>query len=113
MLNWWYLHELDDSYVLYETQWKSLEPNGGIWINGAPASSENMLRLVSNLEVIDGEAGENVDTGRVGAIEFLAIMGDKDSVVKRWKSSKFQDGEDDVTVYYPVFTTGDRIMRPG
>ena len=113
MLNWWYLHEVPEGHVLYETQWKSVEPNGGIWINGAPASSENMLRLVSNLEVIDGEAGGNIDTGSVGPVEFLAIMSDENSVVKRWKSSKFQNGEDDVTVYYPVFTPGDRIMRPG
>ncbi len=113
MLNWWYLHEVPEGHVLYETQWKSTEPNGGIWINGAPASSENMLRLVSNLEVIDGEVGGNIDTGSVGPVEFLAIMSDENSVVKRWKSSKFQNGEDDVTVYYPVFTPGDRIMRPG
>jgi cation/acetate symporter len=113
MLNWWYLHEEAEGYVLYETQWKGIKPNGGIWINGAPATDENGLRLVSNLEIIRGEAGESVETGRVGAIDFLAIMGDENSVVRRWKPSKFQDGEDNVTVYYPVFTSGDRIMRPG
>jgi len=113
MINWWYLSEEAESYVLLETQWKGLKPNGGIWINGAPAGEGNSLRLVSNLEIINGDGEGNVDTGRVGVIDFLAIMGDENSVVRRWKSSKFQDGDEAVTVYYPVLTAGDRIMRPG
>ena len=112
-INWWYPDSAGDEMVLYETQWKAIEPNGGVWINGAPASDENQLRLVSNLDVIQGEAGENVDTGSVGVLEFLGIMSDENSVVRRWSHAKFVDGEDNVTVYYPVFTTGDRIMRPG
>ncbi len=112
-LNWWYLQSLDGDAALLETQWKTTEANGGVWINGAPASAENQLRQVSNLEAIQGESGAAVDTGNIGLAKFLAVMGDEETVVKRWSSYKFIDGEDSVVIYYPVVTSGERIMRPG
>jgi cation/acetate symporter len=108
---WWSLSEKEGSLVLDETQFVEDKVNGK-WINGAPASEENKLRQVGNLEKINGDG--NVETGKLSLFEFLAILTDKETIVRTWKTSSFQNevGEK-VTVYYPKLVTGDRIMRPG
>jgi cation/acetate symporter len=96
---------------LQETQSVVTRPGGGTLINGAPASRENQLAQVGNMEAIDGKTG--VSTGSVGLFKLLALIGDPDSRVRQWKNVKFLDGQDKVTVYYPVLTPGNRILRPG
>ncbi len=71
------------------------------------------MRTVGNAEMIRGKSGEEVRLGRVGPIEFLQAIGDENTIIRRWKSANFVDGEDKVVVYYPIFTDGSRIMRPG
>ena len=63
------------------------------------------------MEAIDGKTG--VSTGSIGPFKLLALIGDPDSRVRQWKNVKFTDGQDKVTVYYPVLTSGNRILRPG
>ena len=113
MITWWSQDHASEKVVLQESQSKTIMPDGGVRINGAPASAQNALRTAGNAELIQGKSGDEIETGSVGAIEFLQAMSDETSIIRRWKSAGFVDGEDKVTVYYPVFTDGSRIMRPG
>lgn len=108
--SWWLKHKTDDGLKLEETQWITYK-DGVKWINGSVASDTNSLRQVGSLEKIKGKTDS---TGPVSPFEFLAILGDKETVVKRWsKAPTFKDGNDDVTVFYPKWNTGNEIMRPG
>ncbi|MFH2138202.1 MAG: cation acetate symporter [Candidatus Omnitrophota bacterium] len=112
--NWWLKDVSEDgSIVLKESQSEVETADGRDWINGTIASKDNQLRQVGNLEKIKGKTGTAAKTGPVGPFEFLAYFLDKDTVVKRWKQEKFNDNGDRVTVYYPVGTPGNKIMRPG
>jgi cation/acetate symporter len=109
---WWKV-ETDAAGTLHlqETQSVVSRPGGTRLVNGAPESRENQLAQVGNMETIDGKTG--VSTGSVGPFKLLALIGDPDSRVRQWKNVKFTDGQDKVTVYYPVLTPGNRILRPG
>lgn len=109
--SWWSLSEQDNQLELHESQFEVNKADGK-WINGAPASDTNQLRQVGNLEKIDGETG--IQTGPLSIFEFISILSDKDTVVRTWKNASFvNNAGEKVTVYYPKFVTGDRIMRPG
>ncbi len=108
---WWYASETEGILTLKETQ--SVVTKGtDKWINGAPASAENQLRQVGNLEQIRGE--RDIETGRLSIFEFLSTITDKDTVVQTWKTASFvDDAGEKVTIYYAQNVSGDRIMRPG
>ncbi len=107
--SWWM--QLN-SGKLQEIQWVSKTGEESI-INGAPESVDNQLRQVGSLLEINGKKGEEAKTGAVGPFEFLSILGKKDTVVQRWKSTKFEDGDTKLVAYYPVESKGTTIMRPG
>ncbi len=98
---------------LQETQSVVAELGGAQLVNGAPASRENSLAQVGNMEVIAGKTGAEARTGPIGPFKLLSLIGDRQSKVRQWKEVKFADGTDKVTVYYPVLTDGNRILRPG
>lgn len=106
----WWKREGD---LLRETQWETVTAAGDKLINGLPASATNTLRPAGNLSQIAGKTGEEAKTGSVGPFSFLSLIGDRETRVVRWKSEKVADGEDKLTVYYPVTTEGNTIMRPG
>ena len=83
-------------------------------INGKPATPENQLRQVGNLVQIAGKTGPEATRTNLTISSFLALLGDKDTKVQRWKNTKFtaNDGAT-ITAYYPVITPGNEIMRPG
>ncbi len=112
-VTWWSQDHVGEDIVLHETQSRIDMPDGAVRINGAPASAQNALRTVGNAEMIRGETGAEIRVGSVGPIEFLQAIGDENTIIRRWKSANFLDGEDKVAIYYPVFTDGSRIMRPG
>ena len=111
----WWLKDIDlkGDIILKETQSEVRLSNGEFFINGKPASKDNQLRQVGNLEKIGGESGEQAKTGSVNPFKFLSYFSDKNTVVKRWESNLFKDGDDKVTVYYPIETPGNKILRPG
>jgi cation/acetate symporter len=113
--SWWKVSgdAASGTLALQETQWVASQPGGKQLVNGAPASRENTLRQVGNMEVIAGKTGAAASTGSVGPFRFLALIGDRQTKVRQWKETKFLDGTDHLTVYYPVFTEGGRILRPG
>ncbi len=112
--SWWKKEvKPNGDITLHETQWATIRRDGGRWINGAPASVSNQLRQVGNLEQIAGKKGQNAETGGVGPFKFLSNIGHKATTIRLWKKVKLESGGDDVTVYYPSITPGNRIMRPG
>jgi cation/acetate symporter len=111
----WWLKDIDSkgNIILKETQSEVRSLNGEFLINGRPASKDNQLRQVGNLEKIGGKSGEEAKTGSITPFEFLSYFTDKNTVVKRWEKASFKDGEEKVTVYYSIDTPGNKIMRPG
>lgn len=108
---WWYAAAADGGVTLKEAQSVVVTADGR-WVNGAPESADNRLRLVGNLERIRGQ--EQATTGALSPFDFLATITAEDTVVRTWKAASFTDGAGDrVTVYYPHDVPGDRIMRPG
>lgn len=111
----WWKKDIDKNGdpVLKESQSEVKSEDGKYLINGKPASKENQLRQVGNLTAIKGKKGKEAETGSVGPFEFLAAFADKGTVVKRWKNVSFKNKGEKVTVYYPIETSGNKIMRPG
>jgi cation/acetate symporter len=108
---WWYASEADGALTLKESQ-SVVMKGANKWINGAPASADNQLRQVGNLQQIRGQ--KNTETGSLSIFEFLSTLTAKDTIVQTWKTAGFVDeAGEKVTVYYPKDVTGDRIMRPG
>jgi len=109
--NWWHAAETEQGLKLMESQSVVVKPDGE-WINGAPASPENQLRQVGNLEQIQGEKDAN--TGGISFLKFLSSFTDKNTTVRTWKASSFTSSMDEkVTVHYFKDVTGDRFLRPG
>jgi len=109
---WWLVRKSSAGTMLEQTQSVVTLANGSKWINGAPASKDNQLRQVGNLEQIRGQ--KDVQTGSVSPFGFLAALTDKDTLVRRWKDVNFTDRDGaTVKVYYSVFTPGNELMRPG
>ena len=111
-VSWWHKHEHDGHIQLQECQWVTNKADGSKWINGSIASDDNQLRQVGNIESIKGQT--SVNTGKVGPLEFLSILGDKDTIIKNWKTAlPIEDGKDTVNIHYSYLVTGNKIMRPG
>jgi cation/acetate symporter len=112
--SWWKVEAgADGAVTLQEAQFVVSKTDGSKIINGAPASRDNQLAPVGNMDVIAGKTGKEATTGPLGPIKFLSLIGDPRSKIKQWKSAAFADGVDKVTVYYPVLTPGNKVLRPG
>ncbi len=113
-VSWWLQSPADPGQVkLLETQYVTLTPGGGKIVNGAPASPENTLRPVGNLQSLQGRQDPGARTGSLGPFAFLARIGDRQTRVNLWKKEKLEDGADQVTVFYPDPVEGNRVLRPG
>jgi cation/acetate symporter len=82
-------------------------------VNGAPESKDNKLRLVGNMTEIAGETGDAAKTGPIDPASYLSRIGDPDSTVLLWKTATFDDGSDQVSVFYSAATPGSKIVKPG
>jgi len=110
--SWWKVDKGATGVELHETQSVVLAKDGSKLINGAPASKENSLRPVGNIEYLRGE--KVMSSGSIGPIEMLAALSNESTVVRRWKDVKFSDADNGkVTVYYSTLTPGNQLMRPG
>ncbi len=109
---WWMVNRTPAGVTLEETQSSVTTSDGRHLVNGAPASEDNQLRQVGNLEQVRGQT--NPPKGRTGPFAFLSAMADEDTIVRRWQKAKFTDRNDGaVMVYYSALTPGNRLMRPG
>ncbi|MHB9038174.1 MAG: sodium/solute symporter [Armatimonadota bacterium] len=109
---WWLVSRDGGKVSLKETQSATVTKDGQKVINGAPASKSNILRQVGNVELLRGE--QVLSRKSVSPFGLLAALTDKDTIVRRWKEAKIADKDGDkVSVYYPVLTQGNLLMRPG
>jgi len=109
---WWLIDEEGGAVTLRETQTAVETRDGRQLINGAPASEQNQLRQVSNLQLVRG--AKEAPVGRVSPVGLLSTMADKETKVRRWKDGKLTDKDGNkVTIYFPVVTPGNTLMRPG
>ncbi|EKD83187.1 MAG: hypothetical protein ACD_39C00831G0001, partial [uncultured bacterium] len=113
--SWWKKEVKADSgqILLHETQSIIKKADGSSIVNGSPASTENALRQIGNLEIIKGKTGAEASTGKVGPVDFLANIGHPETRVKSWKAIKFTEDNDSVTVFVSELVPGNRILRPG
>ena len=111
--SWWMVQQDTDDIVLKEIQWEA-HADGKHLINGKPASVDNQLRQVGNLVQIAGKTGPEATQRNLSISKFLALLGDKETKVQRYKAAKFtaEDGSA-IIAHYPVITAGNEIMRPG
>ncbi len=98
--------------LLLETQSQTIQADGTVLVNGAPASQANRLRQMGGVSQID-PAFEG-RTGPVGPIRLLSVFSDQATVVRQPKTVGFtaSNGEA-VTVYYEEPVSGSTFMRPG
>jgi len=112
-LTWWEVVPDGDGVRLTEMASITEQADGTRRVNGFPEEDVGPLQL-GNLDKIKGKSGMEADTGSVGPFEFLSILGDKDTVIRRWtKEANFNDGGFAVTVFRPLLTPGTKVMRPG
>ena len=112
----WWKAEMDAATggtKLLESQFSARLADGTQTVNGAPASKENQLATVGNMEAIAGKTGDDAATGGLNPFKFLSLVGDTKSRIKLWKNASFEDNGGRVTVYYPVFAAGNKVLRPG
>ncbi|MFH0729807.1 MAG: cation acetate symporter [Pseudomonadota bacterium] len=109
---WWLLTGENDKVSLQETQSVVVSADGRKQINGSPESKENRLRQVSNIEKVRG--ARDFEQSGLSPLEFLELMGDKETRIRNWKETTFSDASGaKVTIYYPQISEGNRLMRPG
>jgi cation/acetate symporter len=113
--SWWKAEKdaATGAVKLLESQFTAKLADGTQTVNGAPASKENQLATVGNMEAIAGKTGDEAATGPLSPFKFLSTVGDPRSRIKLWKNASFDDNGGRVTVYYPVFAAGNKVLRPG
>jgi cation/acetate symporter len=110
--DWWLKRTAEDGTVeLEEVQSVAEKPDEAVIINGAPKGPTNDLRQMGRVAKLPEGRGE--ETGSLGPFDFFGVLGDEETAVELPKHAKFEEGDDQVTVYYPKLTPGNQYMRPG
>ena len=94
--------------VLLETQTIATLGSGEVLYNGEP-KVEGKFYAVGNLITIDGQT--TVQTGSLDPFTFIEEI--RDGTVLRWGKTILTDGNDKITVYYQVPTSGSDVLSPG
>jgi cation/acetate symporter len=94
--------------ILTETQTITKQASGPDLYNGAP-KADGLFFQVGNLSEIDGQT--DIETGPVNPLSFFEKI--KEGTVVRWGSQKLTDGDNKVTVYYQIPTSGATVLIPG
>ena len=103
---WWVVKSIEGGIELEETQSVVVQPDKTRIVNG---EKDGQLRQVGNVEKLS-----DPKEGGVGPFEFLAVLSDKETLVRRWKDVVFEAADkSQVQVYYSVITPGNELLRPG
>lgn len=112
VIKWW-RKLVDDSGVvmLYEAEYELHQADGTVLINGALASKDNVMKQVGGVVELAGE--EDAQTGALSPFEYLALLGNEETIITVDRSVTLTENGDRIVVYYPEFIEGNRFMRPG
>lgn len=110
VFRWFHLVEQDGEMMLKEMLSVTDRADGSTLYNGEPQENAKFYQ-VGRLSKIVVNGKEVEKTGPVGPFEFLSII--EDSEVVRFSKVKFDDGNNTVTVWHQVVTSGKAMMTPG
>ncbi len=111
--DWWRLvTEGDGTHRLVETQARSILPDGGVLVNGAPESASNRLRQMGGVSALPEGYGDS--TGPLDPVRLLSVFSNRATIVQRPMNVNFTtDAGERVIVHYEEPTAGSTFMRPG
>jgi cation/acetate symporter len=110
IIRWFKLEEEDGKQVLKEMLSSTTKANGEVLYNGEPKENRAFYQVGHMSKIIVN--GKEVDkTGPLGPFKFISTIG-KGEVI-RFVKDKFNDGENDVKVWYQVPTDGKEMLMPG
>ena len=111
--DWWLLSPGEDGSVhLVEAQFRAIQPDGGVILNGLPESTDNRIRQVGGISQLPEEYGTG--TGAMGPSRLLGVMADPKTIVQQPKNTSFAtDAGGQVTIYYENPVKGSVFMSPG
>lgn len=107
---WFDWTQVDGKDILKETLSITEKSNGEKLYNGE-AKENRKFYQVGHLSKIIVDGKEIDQTGALGPFEFLSTI--KASDITRFLSAKVNDGADQITLYYPEITPGEKFMLPG
>ncbi|HLQ99810.1 MAG TPA: cation acetate symporter [Sphingobacterium sp.] len=107
---WFELTQEEGRPVLAEALSITVDGEGRTLFNGQTKDKGGFYQ-VGHLSEIIANGEEVSETGPVGPLEFLAVIGN--SEVVRFNSIKLQDADDHVTIYYQEKTAGKDFLLPG
>jgi cation/acetate symporter len=97
-------------YLLEETLFTALLPNGTRLYNGAPAEDGKFFPVGHMKEIVIGD--ETVlQTGPMGPLSFLSTI--QNSTMVLWGTQMVKEGDTLLTIYYQKPTPGSQVLRPG
>ncbi len=110
VIRWFYLLTNGEKQLLKETLSITQSIDGEKLYNGETKDKRKFYQVghLSKI-IVDGKEVER--TGAVGPFEFLSTI--RESTIVRFLSAKITDGTDQVLVYYPEETAGEKFMLPG
>lgn len=108
--SWWHLTDQDSEAILHETLSIVQSDSGELLYNGLPREEGGFFQVGHfNRIVVNGEEVDSIEG--VNPAEFLAIV--EDSEIVTYTKSSFSSSGNEITLWYPTVTAGERIMRPG
>jgi len=97
-----------ENMVLKETLFITDKSDGSVLYNGAPRE-EAQFYLVGHMSEVDGSS--DTSTGAVGVLEFIELI--KEGTLIRWGKDVIHDGDDIVTIFHQIETSGADVLIPG
>ncbi len=109
-IRWFKLTKDDGKPVLQEMLSTTITAGGEKLYNGAPKEEGKFYQVGHPSKIIVN--GKEVEkTGPLGPFEFLSTI--EKSEIVRFTKVKFEDGQNDVTVWYQNVTQGSDMLKPG
>ncbi len=111
--DWWRLTTGQDGILsLVETQFRMVQPSGGVILNGLPEGAENRIRQVGGIAQLPEKFGSG--TGAIGPLRMLGVLSDPKTIIKQPKNTSFTtEAGGQVTIYYENPVEGSVFMLPG
>ncbi|HBG69328.1 MAG: cation acetate symporter [Bacteroidetes bacterium GWF2_43_63] len=109
-VNWWKVNTKGEKPVLEEALSIIVSPDGKKLYNGAPKEDRRFFQ-VGHIKKLVYKGKEVQETGPLSPLAFIKTI--EESEIVRFPKKAFNDGNDKVTVFYQVVTSGKDIVKPG